>query len=229
LSWQPHLFRMDKSTGSPPDLFDPNGQNWGFPTYNWDAMAEEDFKWCEGQRVLGRPWPLDQSVPFVLLEVSSSNCIVCWGNTAGGLSLFPMLADTDQRRHYPAQAQQRPAPALHCLCHNLRRVWAGGEPSPSRTSSSSYQLLSRAPHHGHLSCTSADAMLIGMLMLTGDCCSSLQPAAGDWSVANAVVAAGGSGGCRTYPSTSMRIALTTSWDSAESGRYQAIVPQVCTR
>jgi 4-alpha-glucanotransferase len=50
---------MDKSTGSPPDLFDPNGQNWGFPTYNWDAMAEEDFKWCGGQRVLGRPWPLE--------------------------------------------------------------------------------------------------------------------------------------------------------------------------
>jgi 4-alpha-glucanotransferase len=28
----PHLFRMDCSTGAPPDYFDPNGQNWGFPT-----------------------------------------------------------------------------------------------------------------------------------------------------------------------------------------------------
>jgi 4-alpha-glucanotransferase len=36
---------MDKSTGSPPDFFDPNGQNWGFPTYNWEAMAEEDYVW----------------------------------------------------------------------------------------------------------------------------------------------------------------------------------------
>lgn len=42
---QPHLFRMDKSTGSPPDFFDPNGQNWGFPTYNWEAMAEEGYVW----------------------------------------------------------------------------------------------------------------------------------------------------------------------------------------
>jgi len=42
---QPHLFRMDKSTGSPPDFFDPNGQNWGFPTYNWEAMAEEGYAW----------------------------------------------------------------------------------------------------------------------------------------------------------------------------------------
>lgn len=42
---EPHLFRMDKSTGSPPDFFDPNGQNWGFPTYNWEAMAEEGYQW----------------------------------------------------------------------------------------------------------------------------------------------------------------------------------------
>jgi hypothetical protein len=42
---QPHLFRMDKSTGSPPDFFDPNGQNWGFPTYNWEAMADEGYAW----------------------------------------------------------------------------------------------------------------------------------------------------------------------------------------
>lgn len=27
----PALFRMDVSVGSPPDAFDPKGQNWGFP------------------------------------------------------------------------------------------------------------------------------------------------------------------------------------------------------
>ncbi len=31
----PSLFHLDSQTGSPPDAFSPQGQNWGFPTYNW--------------------------------------------------------------------------------------------------------------------------------------------------------------------------------------------------
>lgn len=42
---QPHLFNLDGQAGAPPDDFSTNGQNWGFPTYNWDAMAEEGYQW----------------------------------------------------------------------------------------------------------------------------------------------------------------------------------------
>lgn len=41
----PRLFRMNTSTGAPPDSFDPNGQNWGFPTYNWEEMARDEYSW----------------------------------------------------------------------------------------------------------------------------------------------------------------------------------------
>ena len=45
-AWQyPELFNMDSSAGAPPDDFAVNGQNWGFPTYNWDAMARDDYRW----------------------------------------------------------------------------------------------------------------------------------------------------------------------------------------
>ena len=39
------LFRMDTSTGAPPDYFDPKGQNWGFPTYDWEVMAKDSYEW----------------------------------------------------------------------------------------------------------------------------------------------------------------------------------------
>ncbi|KYQ94039.1 4-alpha-glucanotransferase [Tieghemostelium lacteum] len=41
----PQLFRMNMSTGAPPDAFSDDGQNWGFPTYNWDVMKKDNYAW----------------------------------------------------------------------------------------------------------------------------------------------------------------------------------------
>ncbi len=41
----PHLYNMDGQAGAPPDDYAVDGQNWGFPTYNWDAMAKDNFAW----------------------------------------------------------------------------------------------------------------------------------------------------------------------------------------
>ena len=41
----PHLFNMNGQAGAPPDAFSADGQNWGFPTYNWTAMAVDGYKW----------------------------------------------------------------------------------------------------------------------------------------------------------------------------------------
>ena len=40
----PKLFHIDMSAGAPPDAFSVNGQNWGFPTYNWDNLEGEGLK-----------------------------------------------------------------------------------------------------------------------------------------------------------------------------------------
>lgn len=42
---EPHLFNMTGQAGAPPDDFSVMGQNWGFPTYNWDAMARDGYAW----------------------------------------------------------------------------------------------------------------------------------------------------------------------------------------
>ena len=41
----PELFNLDCQAGAPPDAFATEGQNWGFPTYNWEAMAKDDYRW----------------------------------------------------------------------------------------------------------------------------------------------------------------------------------------
>src|SRR5690606_16750685 len=41
----PELYHMDQQAGAPPDDFAVKGQNWGFPTYNWEKMEKDDFAW----------------------------------------------------------------------------------------------------------------------------------------------------------------------------------------
>ena len=44
--WQePRYFNLNGQAGAPPDDFSVNGQNWGFPTYNWDEMLKDDCQW----------------------------------------------------------------------------------------------------------------------------------------------------------------------------------------
>lgn len=41
----PECFNMGFSAGAPPDYFSKDGQNWGFPTYDWDRMASDGYSW----------------------------------------------------------------------------------------------------------------------------------------------------------------------------------------
>ncbi len=41
----PNLYHLDQQAGAPPDDFSDDGQNWKFPTYNWEEMAKDGFQW----------------------------------------------------------------------------------------------------------------------------------------------------------------------------------------
>lgn len=45
----PDLFRMNSQAGAPPDDFSVLGQNWGFPTYDWERMARDGFAWWKSR------------------------------------------------------------------------------------------------------------------------------------------------------------------------------------
>lgn len=42
---EPQYFNLNSQAGAPPDGFSVNGQNWGFPTYNWQRMIEDGCQW----------------------------------------------------------------------------------------------------------------------------------------------------------------------------------------
>ena len=46
---EPELFGMDFQAGAPPDQFTDLGQNWEFPTYNWEAMKQDGYRWWKNR------------------------------------------------------------------------------------------------------------------------------------------------------------------------------------
>jgi 4-alpha-glucanotransferase len=45
----PELYHLDLQAGAPPDSFALKGQNWGFPTYNWEQMEKDAFRWWKNR------------------------------------------------------------------------------------------------------------------------------------------------------------------------------------
>ncbi|MDR0382655.1 MAG: 4-alpha-glucanotransferase [Spirochaetaceae bacterium] len=41
----PEYFYIKFSAGAPPDMYSNEGQNWGFPIYNWTAQAKHGYSW----------------------------------------------------------------------------------------------------------------------------------------------------------------------------------------
>ena len=46
---EPSLFHLDRQAGAPPDPFSQVGQNWGFPTYDWQAMRRDGYTWWKNR------------------------------------------------------------------------------------------------------------------------------------------------------------------------------------
>ena len=42
---EPEYFNFNVQAGAPPDGFSEKGQNWGFPTYNWEYMERDGYEW----------------------------------------------------------------------------------------------------------------------------------------------------------------------------------------
>ncbi len=64
----PHFFDLNRTAGAPPDQYSVEGQNWGFPLFDWEAMRKEDYRfWCQRLHTAGHLYHLyriDHAVGF---------------------------------------------------------------------------------------------------------------------------------------------------------------------
>jgi 4-alpha-glucanotransferase len=52
---EPKLFDMSSGAGAPPDYYNPEGQSWGFPLYNWDMMRDTNYAWWRQRLKIATP------------------------------------------------------------------------------------------------------------------------------------------------------------------------------
>lgn len=76
----PEFFKLDFAAGAPPDMYCAKGQRWGMPTYKWEAIAADKYRYHKAKlkyaenfydilrvdHVVGlfRIWSIPQNEPF---------------------------------------------------------------------------------------------------------------------------------------------------------------------
>ena len=122
-------FNLSVSAGAPPDMFSADGQNWGFPTYNWQVMAADGYSWWRRRlrymsrffdayridHVLGffRIWEIPRTAKSGLSGSFSPNKPLSREEiTASGfefdeeLHTMPYIDDALLKKHFPRKAKQ---------------------------------------------------------------------------------------------------------------------------
>ena len=122
-------FNLSVSAGAPPDMFAADGQNWGFPTYNWQVMAGDGYAWWRRRlqymscffdayridHILGffRIWEIPRTAksglagsfspnrPFSVEEITMSGFAF-----DEAVHTVPFIDDTLLKKHFPRKTKQ---------------------------------------------------------------------------------------------------------------------------
>jgi 4-alpha-glucanotransferase len=75
--WHPELFSLKRDVGAPPDMYNKDGQHWGFPLFHWANHRKNHFAWWKErlrvQETLYHLYRLDHLVGFFRLYAISPN------------------------------------------------------------------------------------------------------------------------------------------------------------
>jgi 4-alpha-glucanotransferase len=73
----PEIFIQELSAGAPPDMYSPDGQNWGFPIYNWEEQEKDNYAWWKKRLAIAgkyyQAYRIDHVLGFFRIWASSHN------------------------------------------------------------------------------------------------------------------------------------------------------------
>jgi 4-alpha-glucanotransferase len=73
----PEIFNQEFSAGAPPDMYCPDGQNWGFPIYNWEEQEKDNFAWWRNRLAVAgkyyKAFRIDHVLGFFRIWASSKH------------------------------------------------------------------------------------------------------------------------------------------------------------
>jgi len=71
------IFIRELSAGAPPDMYSPDGQNWGFPIYNWESQEVDNYSWWKHRLKAAekyyKAYRIDHVLGFFRIWASSPN------------------------------------------------------------------------------------------------------------------------------------------------------------
>lgn len=115
---EPELFDLGLQAGAPPDDFSISGQNWGFPPYNWDVMARDNFDWWRRRFVKMSDYfdayRIDHILGFFRIWVMPKEDV--WGLTGRFLPALPYSLDELRQRGIWLDEKRMLTPYIHQWC-----------------------------------------------------------------------------------------------------------------
>jgi len=94
-----NIFVQDLSAGAPPDMYSPEGQNWGFPLHNWAEQAKDDFAWWKQRLAVAgkyyQAYRIDHVLGFFRIWASSH---FDYSATLGRFIPYTPITNTDLKK-----------------------------------------------------------------------------------------------------------------------------------
>jgi len=95
----PNIFILELSAGAPPDMYSPDGQNWGFPLYNWAAQEQDNYAWWKQRLAVAgkyyQVYRIDHVLGFFRIWASSHRD---YSSALGRYVPFTHITNSDLRK-----------------------------------------------------------------------------------------------------------------------------------